>query len=78
MREQLVQVEFRQGRVELSQESANTYHYNRGKGDADQGVKRLIRCLACLETIIDFVLPGAHLHYADKFWLNNRLAVQHG
>ena len=78
MREQLIQVEFCQGRVELSQESASTYYHDLGKSDADQGVKRLVGSLACLKSVIDLVLPWAHLHYADKFWFNNRLAVQHG
>ena len=78
MREQVIQVKFCQGRVELSQESVSTYHHDPEKGDEDQGVKRLVGCLPCLEAVIDLVLPRAHLHYADQFWLDNRLAVQHG
>lgn len=44
-------------------------------GRGYQGVKRLVGCLARLETMIDFVLPRAHLYGTDKFGSNNCLAI---
>lgn len=43
---------------------------------AYQGVERLVRRLARLQTIVDFVGPGAHLHSTDELWVDDSLLVE--
>ena len=46
--------------------------------NANQGVHRFIRRLACIESIINFVCPRSHLNCADKFAANDGLLIKAG
>ena len=47
------------------------------KLNAHQCVKRLPSCLACIQALVDFVLPGSHLHSTNEIGLDNCLGVEY-
>ncbi len=77
VREYIVQVEFRQGCVQLfffSLMSAG--QRTQDNCQTDQCIECLVRRLARFETIVDLVLPRTHLYSADELRSHSCLAVQ--
>ena len=76
--DEFVKVNLPKASIKLHQAVDQTSDQAEKAENANQGVHRFIRRLACIESVINFVCPRSHLNCADKFTSNDGLLIKTG